>query len=84
MNPQSDQGRGKYERYGGPGLAKVAALLDRNALAPTRELTRLVQAVAFTVIIGNADAHAKNLSLLHAEPGVVELGPLYDTVPTAL
>ncbi len=84
MNPQSNQGRGKYERYGGPGLAKVAALLDRHALAPAHELTRLVQAVAFTVIIGNADAHAKNLSLLHVEPGVVELAPLYDTVPTAL
>lgn len=26
VNPQSNRGRGKYERYGGPGLAKVAAL----------------------------------------------------------
>lgn len=38
----------------------------------------------FTVLIGNADAHSKNLALLHTSPGVVELALLYDTVPTAL
>jgi serine/threonine-protein kinase HipA len=84
MNSQTYQGRGKYESHGGPGLAQVAGLLDRHALSPERELTRLVQAITFTVLIGNGDAHAKNLSLLHTEPGVVELAPLYDTVPTVL
>jgi serine/threonine-protein kinase HipA len=84
VNPQANEGKAKYESHGGPGLAKVAALLDQHAAAPERELVRLVQAVAFTVIIGNGDAHAKNLSLLHTAPGVVELAPLYDTVPTAL
>lgn len=84
VNPQSNQGRGKYEGYGGPGLAQVARLLDRHARSPQQELTRLVRAVAFNTIIGNGDAHAKNLSLLHTEPGVIELAPLYDTVPTAM
>ena len=84
MNPDANQGRAKYESYGGPGLAQVAELLDRHASAPEHELTRLVQAVAFTAVIGNSDAHAKNLSLLHTEPGVIELAPLYDTVPTVL
>ena len=41
-------------------------------------------AATFTVRIGYADAHRKNLSLLHEPPGVVRLAPLYDTVPTAL
>ena len=49
-----------------------------------RELDRLVAAVAFTVLIGNADAHGKNLALLHVDGGSVELAPLYDLVPTVL
>ncbi len=34
--------------------------------------------------IGNADAHGKNISLLHTQPGSVALAPLYDTVPTVM
>lgn len=77
-------GRGKYEAAGGPTFAEIAALLDRFAADPHRELQRLLAAAVFTVAIGNADAHGKNLSLLHTGPGVVEHAPLYDTVPTAL
>ncbi len=35
------------------------------------------------MVVGNADAHAKNLSLLHPEPGVVRLAPAYDILSTA-
>lgn len=38
----------------------------------------------FTVVIADADAHGKNISLLHPTPEHVALAPLYDTVPTAL
>jgi serine/threonine-protein kinase HipA len=79
MNPQT-----KYESHGGPRLAQLAELLDRHSAQPEHELTRLVSAVVFHVIIGNAVAHAKNMSLLHTAPGVVSLAPLYDTVPTVL
>lgn len=37
-----------------------------------------------TVLIGNADAHGKNLGLLHPTPETVSLAPIYDTVPTVL
>jgi len=47
-------------------------------------MLRLVAAITFTIVIGNADAHGKNVGLLHPTPGTVELAPLYDTVPTAL
>lgn len=40
--------------------------------------------VTFTAIIGNADGHGENLSLLSPTPGVPMLAPLYDTVPTVL
>jgi serine/threonine-protein kinase HipA len=48
------------------------------------QLDRLVAIVTFTVLIGNADAHGKNVAFLHPEPGRIELAPLYDTVPTVL
>lgn len=76
------RGRGQYESSGGPSLRAVAALLAAYAEDPDRELTRLVAAATFTVVIGNADAHGRNLGLLHPRPGVVALAPVYDTVPT--
>lgn len=84
LNAQANYGKAKYESHGGPGLVRIGELLDHHASDPERELIRLVKAVTFTAIIGNGDAHAKNLSLLHTAPGIVELAPLYDTVPTVL
>lgn len=80
----ANRGAAKYERGGGPGLAQVAGLLDRYADDPVADLRRLVRYVTFNTVIGNADAHAKNLSLIHHRRGNVELAPLYDTVPTML
>lgn len=78
------QGRGKYEAYGGPTLAQIAELLRLHARSPRRELDRLVRLVAYTVAIGNADLHGKNVSLLHDDDGRISLAPAYDTVPTML
>lgn len=78
------EGRGKYERSGGPGLKAAAALLDSYADDVEAQLDRLVEIVTFTVLIGNADAHGKNLAFLHPHPERIELAPLYDTVPTVL
>lgn len=83
-DPYAAAGRGKYQCAGGPAYRDVAALLDRHSVDPVAQLERLLAVVTFTVVIGNADAHGKNLALLHTGPGVVELAPLYDTVPTAL
>lgn len=79
---ETNRRKGKYEHGGGPALREVAALLDRHAREPLAQLHQLVRFVTFTVAIGNADAHGKNVSLLHTAPGVVELAPAYDTVPT--
>jgi serine/threonine-protein kinase HipA len=77
-------GRGFDRRGGGPEFAQIAGLLDRYAVAQIAELRRLVATAVFTAIIGNADAHGKNLALIHDEPGHIRLAPLYDTVPTVL
>lgn len=84
INPRDNRGRAKYERAGGPSLRQAAGLLDAYAADPQTELDHLAAAVAFTVLIGNADAHGKNLALLHSDPENVSLAPLYDTVPTVL
>ncbi|MBK5220833.1 MAG: HipA domain-containing protein [Thermoleophilia bacterium] len=84
VDPEDKRGRAKYERAGGPSLRQAAALLDAYAVDPGDQLDRLAAVVTFTVLIGNADAHGKNLALLHPTPENVSLAPLYDTVPTAL
>jgi serine/threonine-protein kinase HipA len=84
IDPEGGRGRAKYETGGGPSLRQAAAILDTYAADPAAQLDRLVAASVFTVLIGNADAHGKNLALLHPRPETVELAPLYDTVPTVL
>jgi serine/threonine-protein kinase HipA len=84
IDPDANERKGKYEYRGGPSLRQIAEILDRHAIDALPQLHQLVRVATFTAIIGNADAHGKNVSLLHTQPGRVELAPLYDTVPTAL
>jgi serine/threonine-protein kinase HipA len=83
-------GRGPDRKYelrqakGGPEFSEVAELLDLYATDPSSQLDRLAQIATYTAIIGNADAHGKNISLLHDPIGTIRLAPLYDTVPTVL
>jgi serine/threonine-protein kinase HipA len=80
----ANRGRGKYERFGGPSFAQIAELLDRYGDS-TIHHPRLLRTALFTFVIGNADAHGKNVSLLiDTDTGGVAPAPLYDTVPTAL
>ena len=71
----------KYEAGGGPGLAACSALVRKLALGPAA-VQGLLDWVVFNALIGNADAHAKNLSLLCDRNGQRRLAPLYDLVPT--
>ena len=84
VDPEKRERRAKYEQHGGPSLREVASLLEAWAPDPETELFGLLDRLTFTVVIGDADAHGKNLSLLHPDPSAVTLAPLYDTVPTAL
>ncbi|HVB76406.1 MAG TPA: HipA domain-containing protein [Candidatus Nitrosotalea sp.] len=83
-NPDADQGRGRYERAGGPRLVEIAGLLDRHSATPAADLDQLLSLTTFNATIGNADAHGRNVSLLHPAPGRITLAPVYDTVPTLL
>lgn len=72
----------KYEAEGGPPLAACAELLRAASASPAQDLLALVDTVAFNLLSGNHDAHAKNLSLLYSSSGA-RLAPLYDLVCTA-
>jgi serine/threonine-protein kinase HipA len=71
----------KYEEQGGPALRDFANVI-RNFGDP-REVTALLRRTTFNMAVGNADAHAKNFSILHP-PGTaaVRLAPLYDVLST--
>lgn len=84
IDPQEDRGRAKYETSGGPSYRRIASLLATHGRDAEAELVALARAMTFTFLIGNADAHGKNLSLLHDDHGYISLAPLYDTVPTVL
>jgi len=72
----------KYAADGGPVFRDCFDLLRRAATRPAVEVLKLFDAAIFNLIIGNADAHAKNFSLLHRENGAIELAPLYDLLST--
>ena len=77
----------KYASEGGPIFPDCFALLRRAATRPAREILKLLDAAIFNVIIGNADAHAKNFSLLHSGGnggGAITLAPLYDLLSTVI
>ena len=71
----------KYEEQCGPALRDLAAVL-RNFSDP-RDVTALLRCTTFNMAVGNADAHAKNFSLLHdTDSPSVKLAPLYDVLST--
>jgi serine/threonine-protein kinase HipA len=71
----------KYEERGGPSLGRIARLL-RTTDAGSENLLALLDATFLNMAIGNADAHAKNFSLLHPSPGAIRLAPVYDIMST--
>lgn len=73
--------RRKYEELGGPSLKSCARLLT-DWSSNRDDLERLLAITTLNVVIGNADAHGKNLALLHHENGAIELAPAYDLMCT--
>ncbi|TQL02676.1 HipA domain-containing protein [Cellulomonas sp. SLBN-39] len=65
-----------------PSLAKIAAVLSTHADAPVEELRALAALVTGSLVLGNCDQHAKNISLLLDPERGVRLAPAYDVVPT--
>lgn len=74
----------KYESGGGPTLAACAALIRTKLRLGPVALRGFLDWVACNGLLGNADAHAKNLALLCGGDGRRRIAPFYDLVPTAV
>jgi serine/threonine-protein kinase HipA len=74
----------KYEQDGGIGAARVFQLLRNELRLGGAPLQAVLRWLAVNLLLGNADAHAKNLGTLRHADGRIELAPLYDLVPTIL
>jgi len=71
----------KYEEQGGPALRDFARVI--RDFGDPRDVTGLLRRTTFNMAVGNADAHAKNFSLLHLPDGpAVRLAPLDDVLST--
>ncbi|WP_411288973.1 type II toxin-antitoxin system HipA family toxin [Phenylobacterium sp.] len=72
----------KYAAEGGPVFLQCFDLVRNVATYPAPAVLRLLDAAIFNVIVGNADAHGKNFSLLY-RAGESDVAPLYDLLCTA-
>ena len=71
----------KYAGEGGPAFRDCFALLRRVSARPAVDVLKLLDAAVFNLVVGNADTHGKNFSLLHDGRGP-RLAPLYDLLAT--
>jgi serine/threonine-protein kinase HipA len=62
----------------GPSLAGIAAWLS------PADRVRLLESHVLNVLVGNADCHGKNISVLHLPDGSLRLAPLYDVMSTVV
>lgn len=73
----------KYEKEGGPGFAACLELVREWSSEPLADAAALLRWALFNFLIGNADAHGKNIAFLYAS-GHVRLAPFYDLLSTAV
>jgi serine/threonine-protein kinase HipA len=73
----------KYEEENGPGFKDCMAIINKFSSTPVLDRKVLMEWLVFNVLIGNCDAHAKNLSFLFSN-GKVRLSPSYDLVCTLM
>ncbi|NKN05130.1 type II toxin-antitoxin system HipA family toxin [Rhizobium laguerreae] len=71
----------KYASEGGPTFKDCFELLRRVSERPATDLAKLMDAAIFNLIVGNADAHGKNFSILYDDLGP-RMAPLYDLLST--
>ena len=71
----------KYAAEDGPTFKTCFELVRRATTVPAVAVLALLDAAVFNLIVGNADAHGKNFSLLYRAGGVT-LAPFYDLLAT--
>jgi serine/threonine-protein kinase HipA len=57
-------------------------VIRKHSAFPLLDLQKLLRWSLFNLLVGNADGHGKNLSLLYQRDGTASLAPFYDLVCT--
>jgi len=73
----------KYETEGGPSLTACFNLVRQRSIRSGKDVLSLLNWVIFNYLIGNSDAHGKNISLLLLPEGPM-LAPFYDLLSTRI
>ena len=76
-------GRLTEQKYQG-SYEMIAKLIERYSDVPKLDLVNYWEQVLFSWIVGNADMHLKNFSLISEKPGKYVLTPTYDQLSTAI
>lgn len=74
----------KYEKEGGISLKMIFDVIDRYTDKPALNRLKALDWILFNYLIGNADAHAKNLAVLVLPNNKIQLAPFYDILCTQL
>lgn len=72
----------KYQKEGGPRHGDLAETIRIHGSLPLTDLRLLARWAIFNWLMGNCDAHAKNVSLLLSPLSGTRLAPFYDLVCT--
>jgi serine/threonine-protein kinase HipA len=71
----------KYQQEGGPSLRECFQMIRDWSTTPVLDIKHMLDAVIFSAVTGNADAHGKNHSFLYTQD-TRRMAPLYDQVCT--
>jgi serine/threonine-protein kinase HipA len=71
----------KYQTGGGAKIKDCYRVINEFSENRLSDIIRFTEWIIFNYLIGNTDAHAKNLSLLHSGSGI-RLAPFYDLLST--
>ena len=75
----------KYESADGSYMKRMFEILRQYSSNPIEDQLKLWDMIVFNCLIGNADAHIKNFSLLYSpDLKSIRLAPAYDIVSTAI
>jgi serine/threonine-protein kinase HipA len=77
--PKGRDFNGKYDA----SYEEIASAIKQYSARPEIDVARFFRRLIVCVLVGNADAHLKNFSLLETDVGL-RLSPAYDLVNTAL
>ena len=76
--------RNKYAHERAPTFQELCAVLNRASTDPLEDRELLFRWAVANAMMGNYDAHAKNVSVVYVAADRVRLAPAYDVVVTAV